>query len=71
MTAVPLNLPRICASLSGSTVAVNPTIQMLEGYGTACHNDGTENEEAKTAFKRHLVEDGIRVPGESDSNYLN
>lgn len=31
MTAVPLNLARVCSSLSGGTVAIDPAIQMLQG----------------------------------------
>lgn len=29
MTAIPLNLARVCASLSGGAIAVDPAIQVL------------------------------------------
>lgn len=67
MTAVLLNLAGTSAGLSSGTVAVDPAIQMLQSRGAQCHNHGTEDKESNAAFKRHLLKNRIRIPGESAS----
>lgn len=59
--AIALDIARIRLSWVAGAVAVNLTVEVLEGCGAQGHDDSTQDEETDSAFERHLFEDGIGV----------
>ena len=45
-------------------IAIHVAVKPLQGAGTKSHYDGAEGKQSDAAFKRKLLEDWIRVPGE-------
>lgn len=65
MAAISLDIARVCAGLSGGTIAIDPAVQVLECRGAQCHDNCTQNKESHAAFKWHLFEDRVRIPAGS------
>ena len=45
-------------------ITIHAAVEPLQGAGTQSHHGGTEGKQSDAAFKRKLLEDWIRVPGE-------
>lgn len=45
--------------------AIDAPIEPFQSCSTQRHDDSTEREESHSTFERHLLEDGIGIPGQS------
>lgn len=58
-----LDSSRTRSGLDTRSVAIDPTVQSLQGRRAQGHDDGAEDEQRDAAFKVELLEDGIGIPG--------